>query len=299
MRVAIFGASGFVGRNIVETFKRGNIGVVASDLKGLELKNVKFIKADILDPNAVTKVVKDADVIIHLAASSLPTSLKNPLLDARINIEGTLNILDAAREHGVDGIIFSSASSLVGDVKYNPVDENHPRTPRTPYGIAKLACEHYLRVYYELYGLNYLIFRFFNIYGHWQYPKSGALVPMIYKKLTTTGSFDVFGDGSQTRDFVFVEDVTEFYLKALKSRIKNEIVNLGTGRATSIKEIVKISGELLGIEPKINYLPPRSGEIGNFVADTTKLKRLFGYVPQTSLRSGLRKTYEWLKEIRL
>jgi len=234
MKVAIFGASGFVGRNIIEAFKEKNIEMVASDIKKLELKDIEFIKADILDPNAVTKVVKDADVIIHLAASSLPTSLKNPLLDARVNIEGTLNILNAAREHGVDEIIFSSASSLVGKVKYNPVDETHPCTPRTPYGVAKLACEHYLRVYHELYGLNYLIFRFFNIYGPWQCPESGALVPMIYKKLTTTGSFDVFGDGSRTRDFVFVEDVAKFYLKALKSksRIKNEIVNLGTGRAT-------------------------------------------------------------------
>jgi UDP-glucose 4-epimerase len=295
MRVAIFGASGFVGRNIVEVFKRKNIEMVTSDSKEFELRDVKFIKADILDPNAVAKVLKGADVVVHLAASGLPTSLKNPLLDAKVNIEGTLNILNAAREHGVDEIVFSSASSLVGEVKYNPVDENHPCIPRTPYGIAKLACEHYLRVYHELYGLNYFIFRFFNIYGPWQYPESGALVPMIYKKLTTTGSFDLFGDGSQTRDFVFVGDVAEFYLKVLKDGVKNEIVNLGTGRATSIKEIVEISGEILGIEPKINYWPPRPGEIDNFVADTTKLKGLFGSVPQTDLRAGLKKTYEWLK----
>ena len=296
MRIAVFGASGFVGRNVVEALKEVNMVIVASDIKEMdsEVEGVDFVRADLLNYDEVACVVKGADIVIHLAASPLPVSLEKPKTNARINIEGTLNIMDAARKHNIDKIIFSSASSLVGEVKYNPVDEKHPCNPKTPYAVAKYCIEHYLRVYQELYGLNYLIFRFFNIYGPWQYPESGGLIPMVYKKLTTEGSFNVFGDGSQTRDFVYVEDVAEFYLKAIKRDIKNEIVNLGTGKGTTIKEIVEIAGEILGTVPKINYLPPRSGEIDNFVADTKKLSKLFGSVPETDIKIGLGKTFEWL-----
>ena len=295
MKIAVFGASGFVGKNVVEALKEANVEMVASDIKEMDIEGVDFVKADLLDYDEVTKVVKGSDVVIHLAASPLPVSLEKPRINARINIEGTLNIMDVAREQGIDKIIFSSASSLVGEVKYNPVDEEHPCNPKTPYAIAKYACEHYLRVYQELYGLNYLIFRFFNIYGPWQYPESGALIPMVYKKLTTEGSFNVFGAGLQTRDFVYVGDVAEFYLKAIKKEVKNEIVNLGTGKGATIKEIVELAGEILEIEPKINYLPQRGGEIDNFFADVTKLQRIFGSIPDTKIEEGLKKTFEWLK----
>ncbi|MCK4526056.1 NAD-dependent epimerase/dehydratase family protein [candidate division WOR-3 bacterium] len=294
MKIAVFGASGFVGRNVIETLKEANMEIIVSDIKEVKNGGVDFIKADLLNYNEVSKVVKGSDIVVHLAASPLPISIEKPKLNARINIEGTLNIMDAAREHGIDKIIFSSASSLVGDVKNNLVDERHPCSPKTPYAVAKYAIEHYLRVYQELYGLDYLVFRFFNIYGQYQYPESGGLIPMVYRKLTTEGSFNVFGDGSQTRDFVYVGDVAKFYLKAIKKDIKNEVVNLGTGKGATIKEVVKVSGEVLGIEPKINYLPLRAGEIGNFVADTGKLKKLFGSVPETELWDGLRETFEWL-----
>jgi UDP-glucose 4-epimerase len=297
MKIAIFGALGFVGRNVIEALQAENFEIVASDIKEIDVEGVDFVKADLLNYDEVSKVVKGSDVVIHLAASPLPASLEKPKMNARINIEGTLNIMDAAKEEGVDKIIFSSASSLVGEVKYNPVDEEHPCKPKTPYAVAKYACEHYLRVYQELYGLNYLIFRFFNIYGPWQYPESGALIPMVHKKLTTEGSFNVFGAGTQTRDFVYVGDVAEFYLKAIKGNVKNEIVNLGTGKGATIKEVVEIAGGALGIEPEINYLPPRGGEIDNFVADIKKLKKLFGGVPETDLKDGFGLTFEWLKEV--
>ena len=297
MKVAVFGAYGFVGRNVIESLREVNMEIVASDIKEVKIGGVDFIKADLLDYNEVSKVVKGSDVVVHLAASPLPVSIEKPKLNARINIEGTLNIMDAAREHGVKKIIFSSASSLVGDVKYNPVDEKHPCNPKTPYAVAKYVTEHYLRVYQELYGLDYLVFRFFNIYGQYQYPESGGLIPMVFKKLTTEGFFNVFGDGSQTRDFVYVGDVAEFYLKAIKKDIKNEIVNLGTGKGATIKEVVEIAGKILRIEPKINYLPLRLGEIDNFVADTKKLMELFGVIPETMLGEGLEKTFDWLKKL--
>lgn len=295
MKVAIFGASGFVGINVVDALTKANFDVVASDLKEMKFKNAVFVKADLLDYDQVSKVVKGTDVVIHLAASPLPVSIEKPKINARINIEGTLNIMDAVREHHCKKIIFSSASSIVGEVKYNPVDEIHPCIPKTPYGVAKYATEHYLRVYHELYNLNYLVFRFFNVYGPWQYPESKAVIPMVYNRLRTDGSFNVFGDGNQTRDFIYVGDIADFFVKAVKNDVKNEIVNMGTGKATTVKEIVEIAGDLLSIKPKLNYLPARPGEIDNFVADTKKLKKLFGSIPSTSLNSGIQKTFDWLK----
>lgn len=293
MKVVVFGASGFVGINVVKAFQNAGISVLASDIRNSPYLSGPFIPADLLEYDQVSAVIKGTDIVVHLAASPLPVSIEKPCLNARINIEGSLNIMDAAREHGVRKVIFSSASSLIGEVQYNPVDENHPAKPKTPYGVAKYAIEHYLRVYQELYGLDYLVFRFFNIYGPWQYPESGALIPMVYRKLKDEGKFTVNGDGSQSRDFIYIGDLAEFYVKAVLGDMKNEVVNLGTGKGTTIKEVVEIAGEILGIKPEFVYQPKRLGEIDNFVADTKKLEKMFGEKPETSIRDGLIKTFNW------
>lgn len=297
MKVAVFGASGFVGLNVIEAFSKADHEVVASDIRKAEQVMTEFVQADLLKYEEVEAVVRGTDAVVHLAASPLPFSLDNPKLNARINIEGSLNILDAARACGIKKVIFSSASSIVGEVKYNPVDEGHPCTPKTPYGVAKYAMEHYLRVYQELYGLNYLVFRFYNVYGPWQYPESRAVIPMVYQRLKIDGSFNVFGDGSQTRDFIHVGDIADLFVRSITSDVQNEVVNMGTGRATTVKEIVATMGDILGIEPMINYLPPRPGEIENFTADPSKLYRLFGNYQFTSLAEGLKQTVSWLDTI--
>jgi UDP-glucose 4-epimerase len=229
----------------------------------------------------------------------LNVSVEKPLFNAQININGSMNLMEASRNTDVKKFIFSSASSLVGEVKYDPVDEDHPLTPKTPYGTAKLAIEHYLRVYNEIFGLNYLVFRFFNLYGKYQYPESRALIPMIYNRVSKGQEFTIFGDGSATRDFIFIDDVVDFYMKAVTDKfdVKNEVVNMGTGTGTSILEIVKTSAELLEVEPNLKYEPKKPGEIENFTADTKKLQELFGDVPKTSVRDGLGKTFEWLKSL--
>lgn len=298
MIVAIFGAAGFVGRNLVNKLKKEGIEFVATDVvKSPFGKEVNYFKADILDRKAIRKVVSKADVVVHLAASPLLTSLEKPRINMKINVEGTLNIMGASREFKMDKLIFSSASSVIGDVKYNPVDEEHPCTPKTPYAVAKKACEDYMRVYKELFNLDYLIFRFFNVYGPWQYPESKALIPLVYKTLTQGKKFNIYGDGSATRDFIYVEDVADFFYQAIQKDIKNEIINLGTGKATSILELVNLSSKLLKVKPGLTYKPARPGEIDNFVAETSKLERLFKRKPNTSLRKGLQETFNWLKNL--
>jgi len=296
MVVVIFGAAGFIGRNVVNKLREKNVELIATDIAKNPFKeDVNYIQADILDSESVREVVRKADVVMHLAASPLLPSIERPKLNMKVNIEGTLNILEASRDFNIDKVIFSSASSVVGDVKYNPVDEEHPCVPKTPYAVAKKACENYLRVYKDIFDLNYLIFRFFNVYGPWQYPESGALIPIIYVRLSQGKVFNIYGDGTATRDYVYVDDVADFCYLALRTDVKNDVVNLGTGKATSILKLVNLASEILGVEPKLVYKPERPGEISNFVADVTKLERLFNRRPSTSIEEGLKKAFEWLK----
>ncbi len=298
MRTAVFGAAGFIGRNVVYKMHAEGHDCIATDFVESPFEeDVDYRRVDMLDKDAVRGVVKESDRIVHLAASPLVASLKNPIDNMRINVEGSLNIMNAVREFSVEKLIFSSASSVVGDVEYSPIDEDHPCTPKTPYAVAKHTIEHYLRVYGEIYGLNHIVFRFYNIYGPYQLPESGGLIPMIWKRLSSGQEFTIFGDGSAARDFVYVEDVADVLLAALDSGTKNELLNLGSGKGATILEVVKLSGEILGVEPNLKFEPPRPGEIANFVADTKKLENTVGVVPTTSLEDGLRKTYDWLKEI--
>ncbi len=300
MKTAIFGASGFVGRNLIDRLNAEGLEFIASDIMDSPFPpDINYQKCDILKLSEVNSIIKDVDIVIHLAASPLNVSIDNPKLNTEINIGGTLNLMEASRANKIKKFIFSSASSLVGEVQYNPVDEHHPAKPKTPYGVAKYAIENYLRVYQEIYGMDYLVFRFYNLYGKYQYPQSKALIPMVYERLTKGMEFTIFGDGSATRDFIFIDDVIEFYIKAItdKLEVKNEIVNMGTGIGTSILEIVNTSAEILEVEPNLKYQPKKPGEIENFTADVAKLKNLFGTVPQTTVREGLDKTFEWLKAI--
>ncbi len=298
MRIAVFGGAGFIGRNVVLKLLEDGRDFIATDFVDTPFGDeIDYRKVDVLDKDAVKGVVGEADAVVHLAASPLVTSLKKPVENMRINVEGTLNIMEAARESSVEKFIFSSASSVVGDVEYSPVDENHPCRPKTPYAVAKLTIENYLRVYGDIYGLNHMIFRFYNIYGPWQFPESGGLIPMIHTRVGSGQEFTIFGDGSATRDFVYVEDVADVLLKSLEVDAENELLNLGTGKGATILEVVELAGRVLGVEPNLKFEPERPGEIANFVADTSRLAQTIGLVPETTLEDGLRRTFDWLKEI--
>jgi len=297
--IAVFGAAGFIGRNVVEKLLDKGLDFTAVDNVDSPFpKYVNYIKADILDFEAVRRVVRKVGAIVHLAASPLLASIDNPKLNMKVNVEGTLNILDAMRAFKTKKIVFSSASSVVGEVRYNPVDEEHPCMPKTPYAVTKKTCEDYIRVYHEISGIDYLVFRFFNVYGPWQYPDNRALIPNLYKQLASGEPFTIYGDGSATRDFVYVRDVAEFCIQALTQDISNELVNLGAGKPTSVVELVNIASTILNVKPNLVYKPKRPGEIDNFYADTSKLERLFGRKPTTTLEEGLGHTFAWLKTLK-
>jgi UDP-glucose 4-epimerase len=297
MHIAVLGAAGFVGRNLLDELAGTEHTVLACDVEPLAdlPANVEFREVDITDEAHVNDALADIDTVAHLAAHPLPASTEHPKLNAEINVLGTLNILDAARRNDIEKVFFSSASSLIGEVTHVPVPEDHPANPQSPYGVAKHAVEEYLEVYHRLYDLDYLIFRFFNVYGPYQHPESGALVPVVLSRLAQDKGVFVTGDGSQTRDFIYVRDITSFIVEGLESDVSNEVVNMGRGEETSIMEAIQAMAEVVGVDPEIERRPERPDEIDDFYADTGKCEALFGRIPETSLNEGLERTYDWLQ----
>lgn len=291
MKILITGSEGFVGQNLVKGLSKNHDVYTTDQLEKSIHPN--YSKCDITSYDSVENVVRDVDIVIHLIAHSLVSSLDGSITNARVNIIGLLNLLEVCRKNSIHKIIFSSASSLIGEPKSTHVAEDHPAKPKTAYGITKLTSEHYLRLYHELYAIDYTVFRFFNIYGPYQ--KNG-LIPSIFNKIQNNEPITIFGKGDQIRDYVYIEDVIQFFEKAASSDIsKNKVLNLGTGTGTTILEIVNNIAEILKIEPKIEYKSERLGEIGNFMADTTLLNETFGVIPSTNVKTGLQKTIEWLK----
>ena len=290
MKVLIIGSEGFVGYNLVDGLSE-KFQILTSDItekNGLD----GYTQCDITNYEQVINTVKDVDVVINLATHSLVSSLGEETKNAQVNIIGLLNILRACRENNIKKIIFTSASSLIGEPESFEVSENHPTKPKTAYGITKLASEHYLRLFQELYKINFVIFRFFNIYGPYQ--KNG-LIPSLYKKISSNEPVTIFGDGKQLRDFVYIRDILPFFEKAISNDFaNNSIYNIGTGTGTTISEVIVQMSEILHTKPKIQRESVRMGEIGNFIADTRKLEKIFGQKPDTPIRDGLDQTISWL-----
>ena len=295
-KVLVTGAGGFIGANVVETLVKRGFDCLGLDIRrGMLDKSFPLVESDILDENHLDRVLDDVEIIVHLAASSLRTSIENPKRNARVNVDGTLSVLEAARKHGVRKVVYASASSVYGVPQYTPVDEGHPKLPKTIYGVTKHAGEHLVRVYHELHGIDYFTFRFTNVYGPQQHPSTGGLVPVVMARMHEGKPVFVFGDGMQTRDFVFVGDVAHFVARAVEELDKaNELINLGSGIQTAIIDVIKLCADVLGVAPVIEYKQRESGERKGFQADVSRCRKIFGEVPDTPLREGLRHTAEWL-----
>ena len=291
LKVLIIGSEGFVGYNLVHGLSE-KFQILTSDIvekNGLD----NYTQCNITNYDQVVKTVKDVDVVINLATHSLVSSLGEETRNAEVNIIGLLNILQACRKNNIKKVIFTSASSLIGEPESFEVSENHSAKPKTAYGKTKLVSEHYLRLFQELYEINFVIFRFFNIYGPHQ--KNG-LIPSLYKKISSNEPVTIFGDGKQLRDFVYIEDILSFFEKAISNNFaNNSIYNIGTGVGTTIYDVITQMAEMLDTKLQIQREPVRKGEIGNFIADTRKLEKTFGQKPNTSIKDGLEQTLSWLK----
>ncbi|MFX0123720.1 MAG: GDP-mannose 4,6-dehydratase [Candidatus Hodarchaeota archaeon] len=306
--ILITGAAGFIGSHLCEKLVDSN-KILALDnfqdfyarkMKEQNLQNLlphrnfHFREVDIRDAKPLGQMTKNIDLIFHEAAQpGLRYSLKNPRVVHDINVNGTLNVLEAARINEVEKIIFASSSSVYGVPKYLPLDETHPTSPYSPYAASKLAAEHYCTAYHTSYGLNVVSLRYFSVYGPRQRPD--LVIRAVTERLMNNQSPIIFGDGSYTRDFTFIDDIVNGTILAAETdSVGGKIFNLGFGQRTSILEIVQKLQDLLKkqhLSPI--YKPAYPGDFPHTQAEISKAKQILGYRPTTSLKQGLKQFLEW------
>ncbi|MCG8500246.1 MAG: NAD-dependent epimerase/dehydratase family protein [Firmicutes bacterium] len=294
MKILVTGGAGFIGSHVVDKLlAKGNEVAVVDNLYTGKLDNInpraKFYKMDILS-GAVSDVFDDfrPQIVIHSAAQiDIAQSLKDPFFDAAININGTIRILEACRQSGVQKIIYSSSAAVYGDPKYLPVDEQHPAHPLSYYGISKYAPEHYIRVCGKRYGILYTILRYANVYGVRQDPKGeGGVISIFLNKMMNGEQPTIFGDGAQTRDFVYIEDVARANIAAVTSG-NNKTINISTNRPTSVATLFELMKRRMksGLVPV--YGDEREGDIKHSCLDNKKAKKYLNWEPRYELSEGL------------
>jgi UDP-glucose 4-epimerase len=307
MRFVVTGGAGFIGSNTVdELVRRGASVVVLDDLSGgkeenlAEFRNkITFIKGSIIDIEVVRKAMHEAEYVLHLAArTSVPRSVKDPIETNRINIDGTLNVLVAARDAKVKRIVFAASSSAYGETPTLPKVENMQPQPISPYGVTKYVGELYAQTFGRCYGLENVCLRYFNIFGPRQDPSSpysGVLAKFCTAFLEDTQPV-IFGDGEQTRDFTYVDNAVQANLLACEApSASGKVFNIGVGGRFSLNQTVALLNKISGKNLEVKYDPPRDGDIRDSQADISQAREFIGYDPQVGFEEGLRRTFEWYR----
>ena len=307
MRFVVTGGAGFIGSNTVEELvRRGASVVVLDDLSAgkeenlAEIRNkITFIKGSITDIEVVRKAMHEAEYVLHLAArTSVPRSVKDPIETNRINIDGTLNVLMAARDAKVKRIVFAASSSAYGETPTLPKVETMEPQPISPYGVTKYVGELYAQTFGRCYGLENVCLRYFNIFGPRQdpgSPYSGALAKFCAAFLEDTQPV-IFGDGEQTRDFTYVDNAVQANLLACEApSASGKVFNIGVGGRFSLNQTVALLNKISGKSLEVKYDPPRDGDIRDSQADISQAREFLGYDPQVEFEEGLRRTFEWYR----
>src|SRR5215469_11068699 len=292
MRFVVTGGAGFIGSNTVdELVRRGHSVVVLDDLSSgkeenlAEVRNkITLIRGSITDIEVVRKAMHEAECVLHLAArTSVPRSVKDPLETNKVNIDGTLNVLIAARDAKVKRVVFAASSSAYGETPVLPKTENMQPVPISPYGVTKYVGELYAQIFGRCYGLENVSLRYFNIFGPRQDPSSpysGVLARFCTAFLEDAQPV-IFGDGQQTRDFTYVENAVQTNLLACEvPNLSGKVFNIGTGVRFSLNQTVELLSKISGKQLQVKYDPPRDGDIRDSLADITQARQFLGYHPQ-------------------
>lgn len=302
--ILVTGGLGFIGSHIVDELIDNNFVIIIDDnstgkvenLKNPNHPNLKIIEKDINDVD-LEILLKDIDYVFHLAAVvSVPLSVDDPIKCNDVNINATVKLLDSCRKNNVKKIIFSSSSAVYGDTNNIPIKETEPLLPKSPYAASKAGCEFYLKSFYESYGLNYTILRYFNVFGPKQDKNSqyAAVIPNFISSLLEGEQPIIYGDGTQTRDFIFVKDVVMANIMACESDY-NGIVNVASGRKLSINELYEIIVETMGADVEVKYLPERKGDIKYSLADVSNLSKINCNFHLNNFNNQLKETINWFK----
>lgn len=306
-KVLITGAAGFIGHHLAIAWRRRGAAVVILDnfrtgkrenldeiRRAVGDEHLTFIEGSIADRNAVNRAAEGCSVVHHLAAMvSVPESVARPDECVEINVNGTLNVLEAARRNGAERVVFASSSAVYGDDPRSPKSEDMAPSPLTPYGITKLDGEYYLRMFANLHGVPTVSLRFFNVFGPRQDPKSvyAAAVPIFIDRAAKGAPITIYGDGSATRDFVFVEDVCQANILAATSATvgRGEVFNVAQGGIITIRELAETVRSTVGSESAIEHAPERPGDIKHSRASIARITEALGFKPAVSLAEGLRR----------
>ena len=306
--VLVTGAAGFIGSNL--TIELVNLGANVIGFDNLfngrienieeiiENKSFKFIKGDIRDFNFLLEIFEGIDIIYHVAAfTSVPQSVLMPETCNDVNVNGTLNVLNAARKRDIEKIIYSSSSSVYGDTPTLPKKEDMPRHPISPYGASKLACEGYMQAFHKIYGLRTLSLRYFNVFGPRQKdsPYSGVIAIWL-GRLLNNKDLIIFGNGEQSRDFTYVKDVVQANLIAAEQSFSGEIINIAAGAPITLSNLAKLILKLTKKEKlNISYTNTRPGDILHSYADISKAKELLNFQPKFNQEEGLKDYFNWYR----
>jgi len=308
MKYLVKGGAGFIGSNIVdELVRRGHEVMVLDDLSSGKMANlelvantVRLVQGTITDLATVQRVCEGVDYVLHLAArTSVPRSVKDPIESNRVNIDGTLNVLVAARDAKVKRIVYAASSSAYGETPTLPKVETMQPAPISPYGVTKYVGELYAKVFGKVYGLDYACVRYFNVFGPRQDPTStySGVLSRFMLAVLQRDSPVIYGDGEQSRDFTYIENVVDQTLRAAEVHGASGIVfNGGTGTRITLNEVVHLLEEIAGSKIEVKYEQPRHGDIRDSQADISLARQTLGYEPKVQFSEGLRRTWEWYRQ---
>jgi nucleoside-diphosphate-sugar epimerase len=308
-KVLVTGGAGFIGSNLTEALlKKGHSVRVIDNFSTGKKENLVFheayssleiIEGDICDSSFCQRAMKDIEYVFHQAAlASVQRSVEDPLSSNAVNVGGTLNILFSARDAGVKKLIYASSSSIYGDTPTLPKKEDMPPNPLSPYALQKYVGEQYCRLFFQLYGLETISLRYFNIFGPKQDPTSiySAVIPKFIDALVKGHPPMIFGDGEQSRDFTYVDNVVQANLLAMSvEHLNGEVVNIACGKRTSLNQLLNILKGILGSKVSAVYQEPRKGDVKHSLADINKGKKILNYDPKIGIEVGLENTVEYFQ----
>jgi len=306
-KVVVTGGAGFIGSHLAEELAgRGYYVITLDDLSTGRMKNIEnllkkenaeFIQGSITDLPLLGKLFQNVEYVFHQAAlSSVPRSMEDPLTTNEVNIKGTLNVLMAARENRVRKVVYAASSSVYGDALALPQKEDMPLNPLSPYALTKLVGEYYCNIFHQLYSLPTVCLRYFNVYGSRQDPQSqyAAAVPAFAERISQNLPPVIFGDGEQSRDFTFIQDVVQANILAAVNNAEG-VYNIGSGESVTINQLAKAVLNLVRKDLRPIHEEPRPGDPRHTLADISKA-RSFGYEPKWTLEDGLRETIKEINE---
>ncbi|WP_265112367.1 NAD-dependent epimerase/dehydratase family protein [Halosolutus halophilus] len=295
--VLITGGAGFIGSRLAHALVADNEVTILDDFSSGRPDRVPdaaaVVESDIRDRKAIAEAVRNVDVVFHQAALvSVAESVRDPLVSHRQNATGTLNLLEAAREQDAR-VVFASSAAIYGRPTRIPIAEDDPKTPTSPYGLEKLTADHYARLYNELYGLETIALRYFNVYGSGQQTNDySGVISVFVERARNDDPLTIFGDGEQTRDFVHVDDVVQANLRAATTKQVGRAYNVGTGTRVTITELAESIVDVTDSDSELVYDDPREGDVRHSEADITKAQTELGYEPTVMLEAGLRSLAE-------